>query len=412
MQNYKKVLAIAITLLSGASAVAQTASPYTRYGYGRLYENSFGASKAMGGTSIGLRNEGQINPANPATYSVSDSTSFLFDVGVFAETGRFSENGVTRKEPNGGMEYVAMQFPLFKNMGASVGLMPFSSVGYRFGSYSEDNNIPVSYVYQGEGGLSTVYAGLSYNIAKRVAIGANAGYLFGKIDHIGTVDFADVSSNDLQRTERLRVRGLKTDFGIQYQQPFGKNYQLVLGATYSPKMNLSTELSRIEQLAGSSAETTERDANFSLPEAYGVGASLRYKNKWLIAADYKLQDFSQAEYYSVTDTLNRNQKISFGTEFTPNWESRNYLQRIKYRAGLYYSDSYLKIREESLREWGVSAGFGFPIGSRGTQGSILNLAVEYVNVRPTTAALIKEDYFRFTLNMTFKEFWFFKRKLD
>jgi len=413
MQNYKKVLTVVMTLLATGTLFAQTAtqSPYTRYGYGRLYDSSFGASKSMGGVSTGLRNNNQINNANPATYSVTDSTTFLFDVGVFAEFGRFNDNGSTRNEPTGGVEYVAVQFPLIKNMGASIGLTPFSSVGYRFGSTSSDP-IAMDYIYQGEGGLSNVYAGLSYNIAKRVAIGVNVGYLFGKIDHIGTVDFTDSNVNDSQLTQRLRVRGLKSDFGIQYQQPIGKDYNLVLGATYSPKISLWSEASQIEYVTGSTATTTELDANFSIPEAYSVGASLRYKDKLLFALDYKLQDFSKAEYYSTLDTLNRNQRYSFGAEYTPNSESRKYFQRMKYRAGFYYSDSYLKVKDEALKEWGVSMGMGFPIGYRNSQGSILNVALEYVNVKPTSSLLIKEEYFRFTLNMTFKEFWFFKRKLD
>ena len=60
-------------------------------------------------------------------------------------------------------------------------------------------------------------------------------------------------------------------------------------------------------------------------------------------------------------------------------------------------------------EIGASIGFGFPmIDNR----SLVNVTFEYVKVRPESRAMIDEQYFRFSLNYTFNELWFFKRKVD
>ena len=44
--------------------------------------------------------------------------------------------------------------------------------------------------------------------------------------------------------------------------------------------------------------------------------------------------------------------------------------------------------------------------------SLVNVTFEYVKVRPESRAMIDEQYFRFSLNYTFNELWFFKRKVD
>lgn len=65
MSIYKKILCAFIFILLTGNVLAQsssengnspsTNSPYTRYGFGQLSDQSFGNSKAMGGVAYGLR---------------------------------------------------------------------------------------------------------------------------------------------------------------------------------------------------------------------------------------------------------------------------------------------------------------------------------------------------------------------
>lgn len=426
MRNYKRALGLAFAVLSGISLFAQTTlSPYTRYGYGNLYESSFGPSSAMGGVIYGIRSNGQINPGNPASYSTTDSTTFLFDVGVFVQNGSFYQantNGIggTREhKTTGNFEYAAMQFPIMKNMGASIGIMPYSSVGYRFGT-KQDIAGGVENIYEGTGGLSEVYAGLAYKFFNRVSLGVNAGYLFGTITHTGGSYFTNSQINNSYITNSFNIKAIKTDIGLQYSQPIGKDL-LTIGAVYTPKMNPRSKIEGYQTTTGSggtSIDTVQIDQNtnkFSLPQSFGIGASYKIGNKWLVAADYTYQDWKDAKYFGETDQLNRRQKIAGGVEFLPSIDSRAFFRKLKYRFGGYYSDSYLRTNTGSgLEEFGLSAGVGIPIKNSymETTGSMINVSFEYINKRPTIGSLIKEDYFRVTLNMTFNELWFFKRKLD
>lgn len=429
MRNYKRALGLAFAFLSGISLFAQqtTLSPYTRYGYGNLYESSFGPSSAMGGVIYGIRSNSQINPGNPASYSTTDSTTFLFDVGVFFQTGSFYQqnaNGVGGSREHktmGNFEYAAMQFPIMKNMGASIGIMPYSSVGYRFGT-KQDIAGGVENIYEGTGGLSQVYAGLAYNFFKRVSLGVNAGYMFGSITHSGGSYFTNSQVNNSYITNTFNIKAIKTDIGLQYSQPVGKDL-LTIGAVYTPRISPKSKINKYETTIGTGGSGTTIDTvalnpamnKFTLPQSFGFGASYKIKDQWLIAADYTYQDWKDAKYYGETNQLNCRQKISGGVEFLPNNESRAFFKKLKYRVGGYYSDSYLKTNTGSgLREFGLSAGLGIPIKASYmmTTGPVINVSFEYINTRPTAGALIKEDYFRVTLNMTFNELWFFKRKLD
>ena len=110
-------------------------------------------------------------------------------------------------------------------------------------------------------------------------------------------------------------------------------------------------------------------------------------------------------------------RVAAGAEFIPRYDNRNYLGRIRYRAGFHYSNSYLRVsrseengyKGHGYNEYGASVGFGLPlIDNR----SLVNLSFEYVKIRPELRTMIDEQYFRFTVNYTFNELWFFKRKVD
>ena len=104
----------------------------------------------------------QVNVMNPASYAAIDSITFLFDMGITMSKLWSSETDTqgarhNEQEFGGGLNYVTMQFPVAKNMGMALGLVPFSSVGYSF-SNSISNG---SEARSGEGGLNWLFAGYS-----------------------------------------------------------------------------------------------------------------------------------------------------------------------------------------------------------------------------------------------------------
>ena len=176
MKITKQLLVLALLLSSSVAMLAQNAmTPYSRYGYGILQDNATSTQRAMGGVGYAMSSGRQINVMNPASYASIDSLTFLFDMGIGATALWSEENGRSGKDFGGGLDYITMQFPISKYMGASVGLLPFSSVGYSFGN----EIVHGSNAYEGSGGLNQLYAGLSGRFFNHFSVGANVSYLFG-----------------------------------------------------------------------------------------------------------------------------------------------------------------------------------------------------------------------------------------
>ena len=130
MTLFKRLINICLFCIVATAAMAQsgTNSPYTRYGFGQLSDQSFGNSKAMGGIAYGLRDGLHINAANPASYSAVDSLTFLFDAGMSLQNTNFKESGVKTNANNSTIGYIAIQFRRWERMGMTLGFLPYSIV--------------------------------------------------------------------------------------------------------------------------------------------------------------------------------------------------------------------------------------------------------------------------------------------
>lgn len=429
MLKINKVIIISLFILSQLSLVAQnnTNSPYTRYGFGELADRSFGAGRAMGGIGYGLRSPKQINPLNPASYNSMDSLTFLFDLGVAAQLSWFDDSFNKQKNVNGNLEYVALQFPIKRWLAMSAGLLPYSYVGYDFGSIEQDQgtvdpNITSTRLYTGSGGLTELYAGLAVDVwKKRLSVGANFGYLFGNITHERTFynNTATTNATTITNWQKIRVSDVKMDFGVQYTHPFSARERVTVGVTYSPENKLSNKVYKITQnIQGTSLVSSEGDTAknvpMGIPNSYGIGFTYVKDNKLTVGADFLYEQWEKVDFPFVDDAsrFENRMRVAAGAEFIPQAIGRSYLGKVNYRVGAHYSNSYLKIDNRGYDEFGASVGFGLPLPTVMGHASVLNLSFEYVKVKPQAKTMIDEQYFRFTLNYTFNEGWFRKWKLE
>jgi len=400
-----------------------TNSPYTRFGYGILADKAFISQRGMGGIGYGLRNSQLINPMNPASFSSVDSMTFMFDLGLTAQISWFSDAVNNERRVNGNLEYLALQFPIAKKLGIGVGFEPVSYVGY---NYSDTARLPVEnelvqYIYSGQGGLSRVYTALSYDFLDRISFGVKLSYLFGDITHSSLVTFNSANNYDTNWTDSLRSYGFLYDIGLQYHQPVGKFRTIVVGAVYSPKTRFGaktmTGFMRVDPSSGTIMDrmnTVSTDSVFESPETYGLGFTYNQLGKYTVGADVLYQKWAEAKYYDQTNAFSNRLKFNAGGELVPNRTGYNIFSRIHYRAGFYYSNSYLKVNNIKYNEYGVNLGLGIPIQDRRSldRRSFLNFAFEYSLIRPESKTLIDEQYFKVSLGFTFNELWFFKQRVQ
>lgn len=427
MINYKRLISASIMLTFTGLAMAQTStnSPYTRYGFGQLADQNFGNSKAMGGIAYGLRNGYQINASNPASYTAIDSLTFLFDAGMTLQNANFKDGSIKTNAKNSSFDYMAMQFRLWKKMGMTIGFLPFSTVGY---SLYKSEALPAQedqyaiYSYTGDGGFHQVFAGLGYKVWNNLSVGANFSYLYGDISHQAMTAISATTTRSV-KLEQFKINDYKLDLGLQYTHTFNKKNVINLGAVYSLGHSMHGEAYNYHQTAVESngsvyvqTQTGDTISNpFKMPHTFGVGLTYVYDNRLTVGVDYTLQKWETADlnwnkFNKGSVEMGQRSKIAVGTEFIPNYLSHNYLNRIRYRAGVYYSSPYTKIDgQDGAREYGVSFGFGFPMFQ---SKSILNISGQYVKVSPKVKGMLEENYLKINVGLTFNERWFMKWKVN
>ena len=401
----KIVTLVALSLMAmGAWAQNATSSPTSRFGYGELNNNLPGAYRAMGGVGVGMRSNKVINSAQPASYTSCDSMTFMFDVAGSLLYTNYSESDKQNNKVNGNLEYITMQFPIWrKYIAMSLGVTPYSAVGYDFAlTDSINSDYYYSQTYRGVGGFTQVYGGLSVNICDWVALGVNAYYMFGTIEQSRSLNFTDATMDSVRLVETLRANSLRLRYGAQFFHTFGK-HTISLGAVFENKQPFSRL--NYEQIEQTTADTvTMIDNGFEMPMMYGVGLSYGYDNRLVIGADYMCHDWANAKYFGQTQSLNRRHRWAVGAEYRNDPTSRKFVDQVYWRLGVNYTTAYT--HHYSAAELGIGLGVGFPLR---TAGTIINATVEYG--KRGTQTVLSENYLRLVINASISEHWFFKRKL-
>lgn len=425
MNRYLSCLAFSVLTTVGAFAQNGTNSPYSQYGLGDLSDQSVGFNKGMSGVGLAFRKGNEVNPLNPASYSSVDSLSMIFDAGLSGQITNYNENGKKMNAKGGGFDYVTALFRVYKNVGVSVGIMPFSNIGYSYSSSTTlkevDTTVPVK--YDGSGGMHQLFLGAGMKILKPLSVGFNFAYLWGEYDR--SVASTNTQINVLSRRYTASANSWKLDVGLQYDQPINKTDYITLGATFTPGHSLNADpeymvVSKNASIAKSDTTTLSISNALDIPTAWGLGVAYRHGAILRVGADFQMQKWGSLSFPSVDANndyvlkdglLKDNIKLNAGVEWMPNPMSRKFLSHVRYRFGAGYSTPYYYINgQEGPKDFHLSLGFGIPIMNVYNNRSILNISAQWQ--RRSADNLITENTFRINIGLTFNERWFAKWKIE
>lgn len=415
IKSFCAVIAIFSTIMS---ASADVNTPFSMYGYGIIGDRATSMQRQMGGVGYAMQSGRQINVMNPASYASIDSLTFLWDMGANMNMRWSKDNNASDHGFGGGLDYVTMEFPLSKFMGMSVGMVPVSQVGYSFGDeikYGAREN-------QGTGGITEAYAGLSGKIGG-FSIGVNVSYDFGTVQNDVYVNPEGGSQSLYEHI--MQIRDWNVVAGIQYRQPLNKFNSLTIGATYSPKKSFhgNTWLTLQDLTSDSAPDTvatgTLKGKYFS-PNTIGVGLAYTHEkvHRIVVEADFTWQQWSKAPFPSLDDkngivafkgmNFSDRCKFAIGGEYTHNIRG-NYLERMPFRLGGFYTSDYLNIDGNQMKEYGVSLGTAFmaPHGK-----TMINFGLEWRHRKTSPVNMLSENYFNIMVGVNFNEVWFFKRRIN
>lgn len=438
----KKFIVICITIISSTAFAQQgTGSPYSFYGIGSLKFKGTVENRSMGGMGVYLDSI-HVNLRNPAAYAGKNIENYPFDGESrpvkFSVAGTMSDVSLESNSGEGSynstmFDYIAMSVPLGK-FGFGFGLLPYTSVGHKLYDVNDDDVIVNR--YSGQGGINRVFAGLGYQINDQLSVGVDFNYNFGNIQNtaieIAYTSDGEVVQYQTREFNRSDLSGLDLNFGIAYKTMVNDKLELSATATYTPGSTLNSDNTRslsTVTLDGSSLEVTSitntiitdlasqnlEETELSMPSKFSFGAGLGAPKSWFVGAEYTYQntgDFSNPVFSNQISSFENASKVSVGGFYIPDYKAfTGYFKRVVYRAGFNFSNSGLVVKDESIKEFGMSFGVGLPVGSR-SLFSNANLGLEFGKRGTTNQNLVQENFINLNVSLSLSSRWFKKRKYD
>lgn len=417
----KQIIVAALALFSSLSIQAQsgTNSPYSQYGVGILSDQSQGFSRGMNGVGLALRKGNVVNTLNPASYSVVDSLTMIFDVALSGQITNFKEGNRRLNVNNADFEYAVGSFRLLPKVGASFGILPYSNIGYDYTTTQTLNeslgNVPIE--MEGSGGLHQAFVGLGWNVFRTLSVGANVAYLWGTFDRSvesGSTTYVE----DFSKSFTANVNSYLITLGAQWEQPLTQKDNLLLGVT----VGLGHKLHSNVNISDGDSTVFSATEGFELPMTYGLGFGWTHDKKLFVGLDLSMQKWGSVAFpgkqntpngYALrNDLLKDRYAVNIGADYVPDPNSRrSFINRVHYRLGAGYATPYYYINgKDGPKELSVSAGFGIPLQNAYNNRSVLNVSAQWA--RTSAKDLITENTFRINLGLTFNERWFAKWKID
>ena len=418
MSKINKTFILLFFIFISESLIAQqSSSPYSRFGLGDLKSQFSPVFNSLGGGGFAINDSKVINPFSPATYSSFESNSFLFSTGLNNELVNIESNDESQTLNNLSLSHITFGFPLTNKIGSSFGIIPYSSVGYSMQSRDESYNADM--LYNGDGGISKVYAGGSLELHKNLSVGANASYLFGGLNRRKKLEFDDETIFNSRSNSQINVKGLFYEVGAIFSKQLeGDKSSISIAFNTSNTSEIKAKRSNLVETFEYSGEyeivkdtflNSVLKGDMILPRYTNFGLSYTI-DKWLFVFDYSTQNWSEYELLGESDSLVNSKRISGGFQFTPDVSSVNqFYKRCHYRLGIALNTTPLQINNTQLEDKSISFGLGIPIRKN---RSTYDLSIIFGQRGTTNNNLLKENYVKIGLNMSFEGIWFVKQKYN
>ena len=462
MNTIRKNLIILFGFLS-ISTFGQNPSmndPLSYYGLGRVSNAETNAIHYSGNLSSTYKDVFNYNLSNPAALGYLTNYTNL-DISVQSKYNTFDINGTSDTDFSGFLDYLALSMPLINQrnefvkpdsqriqLGLGFHLKNFSRSGYDISSLSLIDSTRTRFVGSGNQYKTGVDVGLKW---RNMAYGLGADYVFGKLEDTRYISFANAAEsnttyyneNTNTRTVRAKLGGLYSlkiedfigknkilkdstlnDFQknnkIEKLNPlditFGARVTLPLVSTIKSGQDIYRRNFFTEQVYGIDTISVGLKESYPLntPMEVGLGASFERKDKLLLGVDFAYINWSQTKIKNRPSSLNDHIKLSVGGVYTPNsFDVLNYLNRIRYRFGAYTTQDYVIVNNETVNNYGITFGLGFPAKlSRNTKPAFFNLGFDF-GQNQSTSGYLMNNYVGINVGFVMtSDQWFIKRKID
>lgn len=348
---------IGITLASIAATSPLTAqeSVFNLSAFGLPASGEGMRARGMGGVTVGLP-EDLFSLENPALLARAGRAGFylsLLGQDSTVENPELSHSSDDVVFPMG-----QAVFPAWYNTVFSIGYYQLIDFDAAVGSTVtfEGDTLPVS--LDSEGGVFVLAPGLSYAIDERTGVGASFDIYLGSREIFRSVQRPDLAGVLTTTSDSLSrdFDGLGVTLGIERQ--FGQGTHIGLGYRLRPTVSseITTELREVE---------VESETEFSLPNAFSLGASTRLGNQVRVAGVFRRSGWEDFEIDGVPQSdVADFVEYGGGLEYTP--EQRKLLigPRAPIRFGVRWRQLPIIVNDQNVNEWVLSLGHSRGFGDR------------------------------------------------
>jgi len=324
-----------------------------------------------------------------------------------------------------------ISFPIWRSSAMMIGIMPYSDIGYGYSYIFDDPDIignagNVAYSASGKGSLYQAFAAAGVTFWRRLSLGAEFIYHFGKLEKSFSETFSNASYNGASNGHTMQLTAPAGKFGVQYEQPIGARSSIILGATYRTEAKLNGDVTSYRLSTGTAASDTldfkSGVPNVSLASEIGVGVSYRYGDKLMIEADYTRSDWRNSGMNTrdgfCGNIIGGTGRSVFSTSVSEAWRAgveyvparndiRYYYRKIAYRAGVYYKNDYYMLDDNKISAYGITLGATLPIFP-GYNG--ITLGMDFGQRGSMKNNMIRETYINFSIGVNLFDIWFQKHQ--
>lgn len=403
-----------IFILFTHSIYSQSSSPYTRYGIGDLKYSFSARQQGMGQLGVSLLDKAHISTTNPASWSDFNRTRIEF--GLTYNGVSISNNSSSYFTADTELEGFTFGFPVSSEYGVGIamGLIPYSRISYQaIQNYQSSDTLISDYSisYEGKGGLSKLFIGSSYRLPFDFSIGATLDYYFGNLNYYSKLTFKNENNFTADYNLAYRPTGFGTTIGF-----ISSNLTKLLNADFLSDLRIGGSINLVSKLDTDTILTTtssilvdtiaQSRTKIELPLRINLGLSFILGKNYLVTIDYSSQNYRN---FKIADRTNNNLrdafKFSTGFEFIQTQQlGMSFWERVNWRFGLSYEQTPYYLKNTGINQYSVFAGTTFPLGVDNS----IDLAVQY-SIRGTTENdLLKENFIKLNLGISFGELWFIR----
>jgi hypothetical protein len=400
----RKLSLFLLTLL-WAQAVSASSSIF---GFGPnligTYQYQYSTSAlGRGGYEMAYMDSVNLNQMNFATWAYLSRTTVTINMsyqGMNIESQTGQSQFDSKANFNGG--YIA--WPLIqRKMTLGIGLAPLSV---------SDLGVQLQNVGIGAKGIQTVNSLGTISEAKIVfamALSKNMGFAivpsftFGLIKDQIRINFDDAAYGDVAIENRYQFSG----FGVAGNAYLNFWDFLALGAKIKIPSHLTVGTEQISIVAASPYENTR---SVTLPFDVVIGANLKLWGEWQLGGDLAYQNWHNGYLVDnkALDNINDGIRIGVGIERGPEEKKyTSYFKNVNLRGGAFVSQLNSTSKGETINEYGLTFGLGFPIIKNQNR---IDLAFEFGQRGDLGLNFLREMFFRFNFSLSTNELWFVQQE--